>query len=134
MNDFLRFVLSQLKTALVLAMLGVAVGGVVLAVVYGIPRKRHGKGTPFPWGKTVLYFATPIPGLSLQNVCLAEGKELISITNSFFRWRRRKEWENGDIRQSLMFMLPTFLVLNRTNSDLQMLAGFLVRQPGCILL
>ena len=56
MNDFLRFVLSQLKTALVLAMLGVAVGGVVLAVVYGIHRKRHGKGTPFPWGKTVLYF------------------------------------------------------------------------------
>ena len=56
MNDFLRFVLSQLKTALVLAMLGVAVGGVVLAVIYGIHRKRHGKGKPFPWGKTVLYF------------------------------------------------------------------------------
>lgn len=56
MNDFLRFVLSQLKTALVLAMLGVAVGGAVLAVVYGIHRKRFGKEKPFPWGKTVLYF------------------------------------------------------------------------------
>ena len=56
MNDFLRFVLSQLKTALVLAALAAVFGGIVLAVVYGIHRKRHGKEKPFPWGRTLLYF------------------------------------------------------------------------------
>lgn len=56
MNDFLRFVLSQLKNAVLLALIGAVIGGGVLAVVYGIHRKRHGKEKPFPWGRAVLFF------------------------------------------------------------------------------
>ena len=56
MYDFLEYVLSLLGRGLALAALAAFFGGIVLAVVYGIHRKRHGKEKPFPWGRILLYF------------------------------------------------------------------------------
>lgn len=56
MYEFLEYVLSLLGRGLLLAGLAAVAGGIVLAVVYGVFRKRYGKTKPFPWGKTVVWF------------------------------------------------------------------------------
>ena len=56
MYDFLEYVLSLLGRGLLLAGLTAVFGGLVLAVVYGVFRKRHGREKPFPWKKSALYF------------------------------------------------------------------------------
>lgn len=55
MNDFIRYILWELKNSLVLVFLaGIAVAG-VLVVCCRIHTKRHGGQKKFPWGKVVIW-------------------------------------------------------------------------------
>ena len=54
MNDFLRYVLFELTNSLGLVMLALILAIAVIAVIYLVFKKKHGKEKKFPWGKIVL--------------------------------------------------------------------------------
>ena len=56
MYDFLRYVLYELRSILLVVMLALIPAAGVLAAIYIRHRKRYGKELPFPWGRVILYF------------------------------------------------------------------------------
>lgn len=54
MNDYLRYILYELENSLGLVMLALILAVAVIAVIYLVFKKKHGKEKKFPWGKIVL--------------------------------------------------------------------------------
>lgn len=54
MNDYLRYILYELENSLGLVMLALILAIAVIAVIYLVFKKKHGKEKKFPWGKIVL--------------------------------------------------------------------------------
>lgn len=54
MNDYIRYVLFELQNSLGLVMLAGILAVAVLAFIYFIFKKKHGRERKFPWGKIVL--------------------------------------------------------------------------------
>ena len=54
MNDYLRYILFELQNSLGLVMLAGILAVAVIAVIYLLFKKKHGKEKKFPWGKIVL--------------------------------------------------------------------------------
>ena len=54
MNDYIRYVLFELTNSLGLVIRALILAIAVIAVIYLVFKKKHGKEKKFPWGKIVL--------------------------------------------------------------------------------
>ena len=55
MSAFIQYVLSELRSIMILVLLAGILAAAVIAVAYLIFKKKHKGEKKFPWGKIILY-------------------------------------------------------------------------------
>ena len=98
MNNFLRYVLFELQNSLGLVILAGILSIAVIAVIYLMYKKKHGKERKFPWGKIALYLILAGYLLIVIYATLLRGQgTFIRVYNLHLFRAWREAWNNFSV-------------------------------------
>ena len=110
MNDYLRYILYELENSLGLVMLALILAVAVIAVIYLVFKKKHGKEKKFPWGKIVLSLILAGYLLIVVYATLLRGHSTFIRAHNLHRYRAwREAWNKFSVQNWVIVLLNVAL-------------------------
>ena len=109
-EPIVRYVLVELKNSLGLVMLALILAVAVIAVIYLVFKKKHGKEKQFPWGKIVLSLILAGYLLIVVYATLLRGHSTFIRAHNLHRYRAwREAWNKFSVQNWVIVLLNVAL-------------------------